>query len=246
MGTVVSFDVSLRGIDRRAAVLGLAAARRTLHAADSIFSTYREHSSISRLRRGELDLLEMPPDVGAVLELCRHVRDLSEGWFDPWSLPGGVDPTGLVKGWAAERALADLVVAGVEVASVNAGGDITTVGEPSPGVPWRFGIQSPTKRDELIAVVNVTHAIATSGIYERGAHLFDPKGDRTAETAVLSASVVGDDLAVADGLATALAVAGPAFLARLEGIGYGGLVVATEGRRYATQGFPFADLEPRP
>ena len=29
----------------------------------------------------------------------------SGGWFDPWAIPGGVDPTGLVKGWAVEQAL---------------------------------------------------------------------------------------------------------------------------------------------
>ena len=28
---------------------------------------------------------------------------MSGGWFDPWAMPGGVDPTGLVKGWAVDR-----------------------------------------------------------------------------------------------------------------------------------------------
>ena len=57
---------------------------------------------------GEIGLEEAPPEVAEVLELCRRAREASDGWFDPWAMPGGVDPTGLVKGWAVERALDEL------------------------------------------------------------------------------------------------------------------------------------------
>src|SRR5665213_3637189 len=131
MGTVVSFDIYASSLSHASEVLALSTARKTLHWVDAVFSTYREHSPMSRLRRGEITIAQAPPEMAEVLELCKVVRELTDGWFDPWALAGGVDPTGLVKGWSAERALRDLTTAGVETASINAGGDIVTVGSPN-------------------------------------------------------------------------------------------------------------------
>ena len=38
-----------------------------------------------------------------VANLCADARDLTDGAFDPWSVPGSFDPSGYVKGWAASR-----------------------------------------------------------------------------------------------------------------------------------------------
>ena len=54
-------------------------------------------------RRGELSIDEAPLEMAEVLELCRLARGASAGSFDPWKMPGGLDPTGLVKGWAGPR-----------------------------------------------------------------------------------------------------------------------------------------------
>lgn len=240
MGTVVSFDIYPSDLTRADEVLALALARKTLHRVDALFSTYREHSPMSLVRRGEIVLDEAPPEIAEVLQLCEVVRDLSDGWFDPWAMPGGVDPTGLVKGWSAERALDDLTNAGVGIASVNAGGDITTVGSPNGTLPWRFGISDPLHPGQLAAVAKVWRAIATSGTTERGEHLFDPHTGR-ASRAIASASVVGENLAVADGLATALGIAGPALFPRLVSAGYEGFVITSTGERASTSNFPFSD-----
>lgn len=69
-----------------------------------------------------------------VLDLCENARRASGGWFDPWAMPAGVDPTGLVKGWAVEQALAVLHEAGMEAAMVNGGGDIAVFGAPARGL----------------------------------------------------------------------------------------------------------------
>lgn len=238
MGTVVTIDV-YEGAAPRGLVLGLARARAALHAADATFSTYREHSPMNLVRTGELDVAAAPVAIGTVLELCATVRDLSEGWFDPWAMPGGVDPTGLVKGWAAEQALGVLATAGATVATVNAGGDICALGLPDGATMWRFGVQDPFDAAGLAAVVEVRRAIATSGVYARGAHLVDPHAHR-ARAAAVSATVVGDDLAVADGLATALATAGASLLPAIVRAGYEGFVIDADGRREATTAFPFA------
>jgi thiamine biosynthesis lipoprotein len=211
-----------------------------LHHVDHVFSTWQQESPVSRLRRGELDLAAAPPEVAWVLELCRRARDASGGWFDPWGLPGGVDPTGLVKGWAAELALAELHDSAA-AAMINAGGDIAVFGEPEPGQQWRIGIRDPLAADRLLTVVTLgghDRAVATSGAYERGPHVLEPGTNAPAQS-LLAATVVGPDLAFADALATGLLASGGKALARIAGLrGYSALVVEQDGSVHTTLGFP--------
>ena len=102
MGTVVTIDVYATQVTGGPQVsVGAAQARAALRRADAVFSTWKADSPMSRLRRGEISCAEAPPEVRDVLELCATAHELSGGWFDPWAMPGGVDPTGYVKGWAA-------------------------------------------------------------------------------------------------------------------------------------------------
>jgi len=237
MGTVVSFDVRPGRTPAREIYLALAEARDRLHRADAVFSTWKPNSPMSRLRRGEIRLPDAPPEMAEVLARCRTAKEMSGGWFDPWAMPGGVDPTGLVKGWAAEQALDALVQVGVEAAMVSAAGDIVVYGEPVPGRPWRIGIQAPWDRAGLIGVVDIRAAIATSGTYERGPHVLDPHtGQPASET--LSATVLGPRLDLADALATALVAGGSAALSDIERVdGYEALMIRADGSRAATGGF---------
>lgn len=241
MGTVVSFDLRVEPSTCAVALdEAVPAACEALHHADATFSTWKPDSPLSRVRRGELALESAPSEIAEVLGLCRDARDLSRGWFDPWALPGGVDPTGLVKGWAAQRALAELGARGVEVALVNAGGDVAALGRPPDGPTWRVGVRHPWRPDALACVVEVTGAMATSGTYERGAHLFDPRAGAHSARAV-SATVTGPQLAVADALATALAVGGDDALDAIEAAtGYEGYVVRHDGSERWTAGMAFA------
>ena len=111
MGTVFSFDVRGGDPGRRPAALDEAVAR--LHRVDEVFSTYREDSQVSRLARGELSVAECDPEVAEVLALGAEAERRSEGWFS-LRYEGRLDPTGIVKGWAAERAARLLSAAGVE------------------------------------------------------------------------------------------------------------------------------------
>jgi thiamine biosynthesis lipoprotein len=257
MGTVVSFRIRQATDDGTAveplavggavsepagaAAVALRRAVALLHRVDEVFSTWKEQSPISRLRRGEIHLAAAPPEVAEVLALCENARAASGGWFDPWRLPGGVDPTGLVKGWAAQRALGILRQAGVAGAMVNAGGDIAVFGEPDPGQqPWRLGIRDPRNADGLLWVVSIegSGAVATSGSYERGAHIIDPETGRPA-TEVLSATVAGPDLTIADALATAAVASGGRALEYITGLrGYSALVMGADLSLRATSGFP--------
>jgi thiamine biosynthesis lipoprotein len=241
MGTVVTIDVYTTGAEVSDAQLATALA--TLHRADEVFSTWRPDSPVSRLRRGEITLAEAPPEVADVLRLCARARDLSDGWFDPWALPGGVDPTGYVKGWAAQGALAafhdnDDQITG---AIVNAAGDIATFGGLPDGTPFRIGIADPAAPRRLAEVVTLIGAIATSGTYERGNHLIDPRSGQPAAR-VASASVTGPDLGLADALATALAVGGASVLDLIDAIdGYAAFAIGADGRQRWTEHFPFAE-----
>jgi thiamine biosynthesis lipoprotein len=244
MGTVVVIDV-YADVDTPTFELSrlVEEAAQSLHQADEVFSTWIPTSPMSRLRRDEIGIGEVPPEITQVLGLCSVAKELSHGWFDPWALPGGVDPTGYVKGWAAQRALGALVEPPVTGAIINAAGDIASFGgllDAHGGQGFRFGIVDPFARRQILCVVTGTDALATSGTYERGPHLIDPRtGART--TAVASASVSGPDLGVADALATALAVAGDEGLAIIAGIeNYEGMILTQHGVMRRTVGFPIA------
>jgi thiamine biosynthesis lipoprotein len=241
MGTIVTIDVYTRDGRAGAAVQAqLARAVAGLHQADAIFSTWQHDSPVSRLRRGAIAVDQAPPEVGEVLALCATARDWSGGWFDPWAMPGGVDPTGYVKGWAAQRAAAAFRARSITGVIVNAAGDIACTGGLGHGAPFRFGVADPFRPGQLAAIVTLTAAIATSGTYERGAHLIDPHSGQP-RAAVASASVTGPDLGVADALATGLAVAGEPGLAAVAALpGYAALLIGHDGAQRWTGGFPLA------
>ncbi len=245
MGTVVSFAWRAGPTGERAAEEALGAACARLRDIDRRFSTWIADSPMSRLRRGEIGEAD-EPEISAVLERCRELRERSGGWFDPWLARGGVDPTGMVKGWAAEEAVAILVAGGVDAALVNAGGDVATLGRPDPAgdEPWHVGIRHPWRRESLAGVVTLPAgaAVASSGSYERGQHLWRPGGGIPPSVA---ASVTGPSLESADAFATALAVGGEDFLRILRWIdGYEGWFVTADGTEHATGGFPWAGSPP--
>jgi thiamine biosynthesis lipoprotein len=178
---------------------------------DEVFSTYKEHSFVSRLRRGEININSCPSDLQQVWRLCLVARELTDGAFDPWAVSGGFDPSGYVKGWAADRIAQILLDAGCEHVQVNAAGDLTLRGgvvEKNIAGPWKIGVVNPENRQEVLRIFEITDgAIATSGTYERGAHIFDPHTG-TIAIGAKSATVLGPDGGLSDALATALMVAG--------------------------------------
>ena len=262
MGTVFSFTAVHGDLPPDGVRAALAAACRTLHHCDALFSTWDPDSPVSRFRRGEAALGQMPPEFTEVLRECQAAKEASAGWFDPWAMPGGFDPTGLVKGWATERALEELRGAGLPGALINGGGDVAVFGSPADGLRWRVGIRHPWRADALACVIEVgqgpvteerglesvggsppragSAAVATSGPYERGAHLIDPATGQPASRAA-SATVTGPSLALADALATGVAVGGDEALAVVAGLdGYAAYLIRPDGSETDTGGITFA------
>ena len=218
-----------------------------LRRVDAVFSTYRPDSQVSRLARGELSPEDCDDDVRTVLRLCEQARTATSGWFDH-ELPGAdgrrrLDPSGLVKGWAAERAAQRLGQLTGHDWLLNAGGDVVVSGRTRP---FRVGIQSPREAGAVLDVVEVAAGgVATSGAYQRGGHVLDPHTGLAA-TSLASVTVVGPTLMAADVLATAAFAQGPAALPALEGTaGFEALAVLPDGQLRATSGWPGA-LRARP
>ncbi|WP_448631050.1 FAD:protein FMN transferase [Cellulomonas soli] len=195
---------------------------------DTVFSTYREDSVISRVRRGEIRLADCPPEVLEVHMLCRQARERTDGWFDAWRWRDGFDPTGLVKGWAIARAGTFLEKVEGDVA-IDAGGDVLV--RSAADAPWRIGIEDPNDRETILAWVDVTEgAIATSGLAARGAHIIDPFTAQPV-TGVLSATVVGPSILWADVMATAAVARGPQAVEWVETLpGTSGVLVLADGQ----------------
>jgi FAD:protein FMN transferase len=238
MGTVVSLDV--RGAHGDTDVVeAIERAMEWLHRVDARFSTYRTDSEISRMARGELDALDASPDVREALDRCEDLRDATGGWFDHCA--GGVlDPSALVKGWAVQRAADALSATGVSDFCLSAGGDLVVRGGARPSEGWRVGIQHPQDRGAVAATLEVSDlAVATSGAYERGAHVRDPHSGRP-PSGVLSVTVTGPDLGTAAAYSTAafaMGVDGPAWTLRLAA-GYEALTILADETVLATPGFP--------
>jgi len=240
MGTVFSFDVRDHP-DRLSARQAIALAVAELHRIDARYSTYLAPSEISRHRAGALTEAELSDEAQKIFAACRRLRETTRHSFDPWCLPGGVDPSGYVKGWAIGRAAELIGAAGCRNFSVGGGGDLHVRGEPSPGQVWRVGIRHPDDPKQLAAIVAATElSVATSASYERGAHIHDPRtGLPILQHTIRSATVVGPDPGSVDAFATALFVAGlPGFEWLPIEQGYHGMLITEDDRISCDRGFP--------
>lgn len=212
-----------------------------LRRADEVFSTYRATSEVSLVRRGLLPRELASPVLVEVLDLCAQARTLTGGFFDAeLPRPDGrrlLDPSGLVKGWAVERAARGLDALDGHDWIVNAGGDI--LGHAEHGPAWRVAVEDPRDRARVLRVLPLRHgAVATSGTAARGRHLTDPRTGRAVADHLLSATVVGPSLTWADVLATAAFVEGPPALARVDRLeSYEAVLVLPDGRLAGTRGW---------
>lgn len=211
-GTVLYIEATSTTVDRAAIDAAIEDVKTFVVGVDNDFSTYKEHSFVSRLRGGEIEIEQCPRDVQDVWAACGNAKYLSDGAFDPWAVAGGFDPSGYVKGWAADRVAQILVDAGCAHVQVNAAGDLALRGgnllDSGEVEPWKIGVVNPDNKREVLRVFEIWDgAIATSGTYERGAHITDPHTGLIAIGAK-SATVVGPDGGLADAMATALMVTG--------------------------------------
>jgi thiamine biosynthesis lipoprotein len=206
-GTEIFIDATSEKLDATEIDRVIAGVEAFLFEVDDELSTFKESSSVSRIRSGKLKIEDAPELVQEVWRGCVLAKELTFGAFDPWAVEGGFDPSGYVKGWAAQKAAEMLILAGCNSVQVNAAGDIALRGGFDGG-PWKIGVVNPENTGEILQVFEITDGnIATSGHYEKGAHIKDPHTGVIAIGAK-SGTVIGPDGGICDALATALMVDG--------------------------------------
>jgi thiamine biosynthesis lipoprotein len=212
-----------------------------LRSVDAVFSTYLADSIISRLDRGDLSLTDLDDldagvaaDVREVLELGAAARDQTAGAFDIRRPHADgtkhLDPSGVVKGWAVQRAARHLGALGDTDFCLSAGGDLVARVVDPARPAWNIGIENPARPCEILATVPLhSGALATSGSAHRGAHIVDARTGLVPER-VAQVTVIAEDLAWADIDATAAFALGPEAAYWLAGRpGRTGLVTWTDG-----------------
>ncbi len=139
-----------------------------------------------------------------------------------------IDLGAVAKGLAVDLAARELF--SFENFAINAGGDLYLGGRNPESGPWSIGIRHPRSDAELIEVVRVSNrAVCTSGDYEKrsadgGHHILDPRTGASAN-GVASVTVIAPTAMLADALATAAFVLGPADGIRLfDRLGVNGLI----------------------
>lgn len=149
--------------------------------------------------------------------------------------PLTLDLGAVAKGLAVDAAAQELQA--FRNYAIDAGGDLYFGGHNARGEPWCAGVRHPRDPRGLIQRISVSdRAVCTSGDYERGAHILDPRrGEAASEVA--SATVVAPRAMLADALATAAFVLGPeqgiSLLARM---GVEGLIVTRDLACHRTEG----------
>lgn len=128
----------------------------------------------------------------------------------------GISLDGIGKGYIVDQGVASLRSLGFNNVYVEAGGDLMVSGQKEENVPWRIGIRNPRPQHDqkLVTIAVSDKAVATSGDYMqaftpdlKNHHIIDPRsGFSPPELA--SCTVTAPNVALADGLATAIMVLG--------------------------------------
>ncbi len=127
-----------------------------------------------------------------------------------------LDPGGLGKGFAVDRAVRVLRAHGVERALVNFSGCMYALGSPPGRSGWPVVVRDPARPNEVLGRVLLRdEAIASSGSYEkthdsggeRLSHILSPQTLRPVET-IRGAAVRAASATLADGWSTAATVLG--------------------------------------
>jgi thiamine biosynthesis lipoprotein len=202
------------------------------------------------------------PTVGHVMETSGFNREYSSGTIVNTAIAGDpratfrdvvIDPQqrtitlrcplildlgAVAKGLAIDLAAREL--AAFRSFAIDAGGDLFLGGCRPDGQPWSVGVRHPRPPGGGSALIDTLWAsdvaVCTSGDYERGTHIVDPRAG-TPAAALASATVIAPTAMAADAIATAAFVLGPDEGLRLcETLGVDALLVSPSCERFETRG----------
>jgi thiamine biosynthesis lipoprotein len=203
---------------------------------DQKFSRFNPSSEVSLINQmGDKAVINVSVDTIDCLKIAAKIKRLSGGAFNIY-YAGTIDLGGIGKGYAVEAARQQLLKNGAKSGMIDMRSSIVVFGRNN----WRIGIQDPRDKEKLLGVV-VLHdgqSLSTSGDYERGHHIIEPKTGQPGRLC-RAVTVIGDNAAETDALSTALFVLGPTkglalakSLPKTEA-----LIIDAQGKEYATSGF---------
>ena len=129
-----------------------------------------------------------------------------------------LDLSAIAKGFAVDEVAKLIEELGIEAYLVEIGGEMRVKGEKSKGVSWKVAIEAPDfserRVQKILSLKDV--AMATSGDYrnyfedngERFSHSIDPFTAQPVKHRLASVTIIDDNCARADALATAMLVMG--------------------------------------
>ena len=263
LGTVNQITAWFEESEREKARLALDKAEEYIDGMDDRLSVFKPDSELSQINAnaGKRDTL-LSRDTFDLLRLCVNYGELTGGVFDITTKPltetgsrssmvnyhdillnentlsarlkkpgQGIHLGGIAKGYAVDRAAEILERHGVRNAMINLGGTVRNIGQSG-----RVGIRNPFEPEKIaLSIDSADEAVVTSGLYERGNHIFDPVTGRPAVSDLASATVVGKDGAAADAAATACMVLGSMRSVKLlDSLGLEGIFILRDGGVFAT------------
>ncbi len=174
---------------------------------DERFSLYKPESEASVVGHGRTGLKSASPEYQEVYWAAIAWSEATDRAFTPHRPDGVIDLSGVVKARGIQAAGDVLVQHGHTDWCLNAGGDVLVAGVQESGEPWIVGIVDPDDRTQLwtqFATRPGRLAVATSGIQERGEHVWRMAADATFTQVTVAAA----EIETADVLATAILAGG--------------------------------------
>lgn len=184
-----TMEVSLWGADSEKAAEAL---KTMVQQLDDTWSAAKEDSLLSRLYRGEIEVLEETDN--AFLESVLALSEETQGTYDPqlyevsalwgffdkqYRVPGEEeleqalesrrwDLSGVLKGYAGDQAAQLLSTMQISGALLNMGDCVQTYGQKGDGTPWTVDIPNPAGGDPLGTVsIKGTATAAAAGSYQQ-------------------------------------------------------------------------------
>ncbi len=126
-----------------------------------------------------------------------------------------LDLGGIAKGYIADRIADYLKEHGVKNAVINLGGNVVVLGDKF-GEKYKVGIQSPFNESYIDSLLVADCSVVTAGTYQRGFtadgvyyhHILDVKTGYPAETGLAAVTVISENSAECDAMATTLFLLG--------------------------------------
>jgi FAD:protein FMN transferase len=141
------------------------------------------------------------------VRLDNHSRTVSY-----WVAGVEIDPGGIGKGYAVDRAVMVLKQLGIRSALVSAGGStLYALGHPPNRPGWRIAIKDPEDEQKSVAIIELkNNSLSTSGVSEKSVqigprrygHIFDPRTGESAE-GMCQVTVVAPNATESDALTKA-------------------------------------------